>query len=92
MLLGLKREIVERSAKRPYDILVDMTAQRIGSPEARKAAETFFAQLPYRRFAAWGGSPPVNLSVKSLVQAHRDEECVRLFRNELDARAWLADK
>jgi hypothetical protein len=91
-LMLLKEQIIEWSKDRHYNIIVDVVEARLGTKETRLASERFFEGLPYRRFAIWGGSPPINLSIKLLVEAHADGEHVRMFRREEDARVWLKEK
>jgi hypothetical protein len=91
ILLALKKEIVALSRDRRWDLLIDASKARTSSAAVREEAAQFFATLPYHRFAIWGGTPPVNLAIKLLLDEHCKDKPVRIFRREADARAWLEE-
>ena len=88
-LIALKQQIIAWSKDGQRDAIINVSPAKMGSPETRAEAERFFSGLPYRRFAIWGGSPPVNLGIKSLLEMHSDGDHVKIFLHEDDARAWL---
>lgn len=84
----LKAEIIELSKEGPHDILVDMsgTPPDTGIPSN---LQDYFKDLPFKRYAIFGGAHPIMLPLKELVDSLSDHPNLKFFRNEEDARAWL---
>ena len=87
----LRQNIFELTQDKKCDVLVDVGPTMIGDGSTRPTAEKFFKGLPIRRFAIFGGSPPINLGIKTLIEEHANTKSVRIFRRESDARAWLLE-
>ena len=89
-LAQIKHDIHELSKVQPRDVLVDMT-EVLGTEPLPDGLDTYFEGLPYKRYAIFGGNTPTALRTKHLLESIEDES-VKFFRHEEDARAWLATK
>lgn len=87
----VKQKIIELSADKTYNILVNLDYIQSAGRTPDSLKNSFFNDLPFRKYAVFGGSPAVGLSTKTLFNKVADPEKVKFFRHEEDARAWLEE-
>lgn len=87
-LEALKADIVNLSSDHPHNILVDLSAI-LGDGELPTNLDTFFDDLPYRRYAIFGAKKTAALRTKSLLESLPEHPNLKFFHQEEDARAWL---
>lgn len=88
---NLKTEIIELSKDGPYKILVNMKGVPADTGVPVNLRE-YFKDLPFKRYAIFGGAHPIMLPLKELVDSLPENPNFKFFRTEEDARAWLSSQ
>jgi hypothetical protein len=87
----MREKIIKIASKnsRPLDILV--ISKGVGAPDisAVQTAVRGLQDLPFRRLAVAGATPDRLESARMVVRGGNDQERLKVFRSEEDARAWL---
>lgn len=86
-LASLRAEIIALSKDQPCNILVDLSG--VEGRMLPEGLDTFFKDLPFRRYAIFGGNSRAALRTKALLDSLPDHPNLKLFHLEEDARQWL---
>lgn len=88
---AIRREVESRLAMKrgPRDILVDLSGADVPDKAALMRSLEFLREVPFRRMAAFGGTPALMLLVNTLLKEGGPNDRLKVFRDQKLARMWL---
>lgn len=90
-VMAIREKIIKIANRNPQPLDILVISRGVGAPNmsAIQVALQGLLDVPFRRLAVAGETPDRLESARMVVRGGNDEERLKVFRNEEDARAWL---